>query len=50
MIYDCEQCHGTGQLTGGQRCPCREEDDTAAARRKQMGLASPAPKPAQTTP
>jgi hypothetical protein len=38
MIIDCDQCHGTGQLRGGQRCPCREEDDTASERRKQMAI------------
>lgn len=37
-VYVCEQCHGTGQLPQGQRCPCREEDDTAAERRAGMRL------------
>jgi hypothetical protein len=41
-VYVCDQCHGTGQLPEGQRCPCREEDDTAAARRKGMALEVPA--------
>lgn len=40
-IYVCEQCDGTGQLPGGQRCPCRDEDDLADERRKQMRLVTP---------
>jgi hypothetical protein len=38
MILVCEQCDGTGYLPKGERCPCREEDDTADERRKQMGV------------
>lgn len=34
----CEQCNGTGLLKGGQRCPCREEDDNAAELRSRMGI------------
>ena len=40
-VYVCEQCNGTGQLPQGQRCPCREEDDTAAERRAGMRLEPP---------
>jgi hypothetical protein len=36
MNLVCEQCEGSGYLPGGQRCPCREEDDTADQRRKQI--------------
>jgi hypothetical protein len=38
MRIDCEQCHGTSYLPNGDRCPCREEDDAAEGRRKQMRL------------
>lgn len=38
MMIECDQCNGTGQLRGGQRCPCREEDDEAGTRRKRMGV------------
>jgi len=38
MILDCEQCNGTGECKPGIRCPCREEDDEAGERRKQMSL------------
>lgn len=37
-MIQCEQCNGTGQLRGGQRCPCREEDDEASERRERMGV------------
>src|SRR5215472_4103629 len=40
-IYVCEQCDGTGYLKGGQRCPCREEDDEAAERRRKMQVIRP---------
>lgn len=35
MIYDCEQCNGTGWAKG-QRCPCREEEDRAAVQRRYL--------------
>ena len=34
----CEQCNGTGECKPGIRCPCREEDDEADQRRKQMRI------------
>jgi hypothetical protein len=37
-MIECDQCNGTGQLKGGQRCPCREEDDEAGTRRERMGI------------
>lgn len=54
MIYECEQCNGTGYLEiemqvdrksgfmkrQRERCPCREEDDAALERRKQMRAVS----------
>jgi hypothetical protein len=46
-IYICDQCDGTGWGKDNRRCPCREEDDRAATRRKQMGIVRPrtAPQP-----
>jgi hypothetical protein len=38
-VLDCEQCSGTGECKPGVRCPCREEDDTAVERRKQIQVA-----------
>jgi hypothetical protein len=37
-VYVCEQCNGAGHTKSGERCPCRDEDDTATERRKQMGV------------
>ena len=39
MIYECEQCDGSGWIKG-QRCPCREEDDKAEERRSRIRLVS----------
>jgi len=36
-LTDCDQCHGTGWISG-VRCGCREDDDDAQARRQQMGV------------
>ena len=44
MIYKCEQCNGTGRLPQGERCPCREEDDEAEIRRKQLRVLKSAKK------
>ena len=35
-IWPCEQCNGTGYMTGGGRCGCREEDDEAEERRRNF--------------
>lgn len=43
MTIVCEQCDGTGRLPKGERCPCREEDDAADERRKQMGITPQCP-------
>lgn len=45
MIYECEQCKGTGYLPKGQRCPCREEDDKAEVLRKGMRVISGSKEP-----
>lgn len=34
----CDQCNGTGQLKGGVRCGCKEEDDEVRERRSRMGI------------
>ena len=36
-LIECDQCDGTGWING-TRCGCREDDDDAQARRKQMGV------------
>jgi hypothetical protein len=46
----CDQCQGTGIMHGGGRCGCRDEDDRARARRKQMHLVRNAPERPRTRP
>jgi hypothetical protein len=40
-VYICDQCDGTGWGKDRRRCPCREADDHATARRKRMGIVRP---------